>query len=306
MRRTSAIAFIAAALIAASCGSDSASLSSRRGSNGPITTTIPPPLDGTVADVAHEFWHSGFRVRLDAAEVSTTRTVLTNRVSYWLTLRGEFTNEGGEIATFAPTMAVEADRVSYSQRSGDPPRLRPYSSARGELTFLIPEDLDLRSAVLVVGAEEETRALVPIGDVGTFVGLAPTEIAVDATATSDFVDVALSGVSLRYDIPELYRQLELGRQAMAIRFDVTSSGPGTARISADDLTLVLADGTDLEPVTAELMPIPGSEEGITTTGLEATFVVPDSLPGDIALRLHLPPSLTPEDGGSELILVFSL
>ena len=115
-------------------------------SAGPITTTHPPPLDGTVLPVSQEFWHSGFRVELTEAEVFTSTTFLGSQTSHWLKLWGNFENQGSVPAAFDPAMAIEASGDRYSTMQGNAPQARPGDSALGYITFLIEEDLDLYSA----------------------------------------------------------------------------------------------------------------------------------------------------------------
>lgn len=306
MRRITTIAIVTATLLTTSCGSDSASFSGNRSTNGPLTTTTPPDMDGTVAELSREFWHSGFHVTLDAAEVWTTQTVLTNRVSYWLTLRGDFANQGDEVAAFEPAMAIRSGGQRYNQMNGDPPRLRPNSTARGEITFLIPEDLDFDSAVLVVGDEAESQALAPLGTGGASVDLRPTEVVLDESATSDLADIHLSGVLLRHDIPERYQQLEMGKVAMTVHFDLTNRSRETASIAIDDVALMTSDGAAQAAELAELSRVAGSEEGETSGALSATFIVDDDVAGDWSLRLQLPSNLITDDSGAELLVGFSL
>ncbi len=306
MRRAFAIATVTMSLIASACGGGDATAPSRPANTGPITTTLPPPLEGTVLPVSQEFWHSGFHVRIEAAEVWTTTTLLTNRISHWLTLRGDFANQGAEIATFEPEMAIVAGGVSYNKRGGDPPRLLPATSALGELTFLIPDDLDLQAAHLVIGAPDESQARIPLGSDGTAIRLQPTELAISGAVAMELVDFTFTGGSLRYDIPDLHRQLDSGKAALTLHFDVTSRHTRDTRISMDDVALVLPDGSVVAPAVAELGPLPGGDDGVNTADRSVSFVVDEMLTGDLTLQVQLDPRLVVDDGATEAIFTFTL
>ncbi len=305
MRRAIALAAAVVGLVATACGPTATEAPSRR-ANDPITTTHPPPLDGTVLQFAQEFWHSGFHVELDGAEVFTTETMLTHRISHWLTLRGNFENLGEDIATFDPEMAIEALGISYVKRRGRPPQILPESSARGELTFLIPEDLDLDASDLVIGAAGESRARIPLGSGGPAVRLEPTDVAISGQVALELIDFTFTGASLRYDLPDRHSQLESGKRALTLHFDVTSRNPRDTRISADDIVLIVPDGSTVAPAAAELGAVPGGDEGVTTADRLVSFVVDEIPSGDFTLQVNLDASFASEDGAAEATFEFSL
>lgn len=306
MRRAVAVATIAMSLAAAACGGGDPTSYSPRSNNGPITTTNPPPLDGTLLSVAQEFWHSGYRVELASARVWTSETFLTNRTSHWLTLRGDFENLGGDVASFEPAMAIVESGVFYEVRQGDAPRVLPESSAIGELTFLIPENIDLTAAELLVGAEGESQARVPLGVDGTAVRLKPSDLAISGKLTMELIDIEVTAASLRYDIPTLHRQLALDERELTLYFDVTSRKPGEKQITVDNLSLVLSDGTSVVPAGGALGRVPGADEGVSTAGLSVRFILDDKAAGDFTLRFTPGSAFVAEDGITEATFDFSL
>jgi len=293
-------------LVAAACGSDDAGPKERRGTRGPITTTLPPPLDGTTLQVTRDFWHSGFYVELETVQVSTTETLLTHHTTHWLTIWGDFENLGTETAAFDPEMAIVAAGTPYANRRGDPPRILPRSSALGELTFQIPEDLNLESAMLVVGTREENQARVPLGSTGGAVRLEPKDVALNGGSSAELIDVRITGASLRYDLPNLYSQLAADARALSVRFDVTSRSTRNAKITAEDVTLVLPDGTSVAPAVAELGSIAGNEDGVTTEDRSVTFVIDRSTSGDFTLVVQLAEPFLTDDGPAEISIEFTL
>jgi hypothetical protein len=300
---------IAMSLVAAACGSGDTQERVRPNSAGPITTTNPPPpppLDGTVLQVADEFWHSGFRVELTKAEAFRSRSIYGSRISYWLRVWGDFENQGGDVASFNPEMAIVASGDSFAYRRGQPPRILPESSALGHLTFLIPEDLDLESAELVIGAVGENRARIPLGSLGAAVRLEPTDVVISGQLATELIDFDFTGASLRYDLPDLHRQLELGKRALTLYFDVTSRIAGDVQISPDDIALVLPDGSIIVPAAAELGSLPGDDDGVTTANRSVSFVVDEIPTGDFTLRLALDALFVSEDDITEATFDFGL
>jgi hypothetical protein len=306
MRRAGLVAVIVGSLIAAACGGGS-DPSSRPRAVVTTSTTTATPFDETDLRFSQDFWHSGFHVELTRAEVWTSQTLMTNRISYWLTLWGDFENLGDEAAEFDPAMAIEESGVAYVNRSADPPpAVLPESTALGKITFLIAEDLDLESAELVVGAPSESQARVPLGSAGTATRLEPADLAVGSRTATDLVDIELTEGSLRYDVPVWHQQLEAGEAALTLHFAVTSRAPGEGRIGPDDLALVLPDGSILTPAVADVGAVAGDPAGITTPGLSVTFVLDETVTGDFALRLALDEPWVGEDASAEALVDFSL
>ncbi len=311
MRRAVTMAMIAMSLFATACGpgdtaagdvADPVGLSAA----DPTTTTSRPPLDGRVLQVADEFWHSGFHVEVNKAEIFKSRSIYASRISYWIRVWGNFENQGGVAAAFDPEMAIVASDDSFTHRRGRPPAVLPASSALGYLTFLISEDLDVESAELVIGGVTESQVRIPLGSPGTAIRLEPADVAVSGQLATELIDFDFTGASLRHDIPHLHRQLESGKRALTLNFDVTSRVRGDVQIAPDDIALILPDGSIIEPVAAELGPLPGDDDGITTLDRFVSFVVDEKPTGRFTLRLALDGFFVAEDGTTEATFVFSL
>ncbi|MDH3189882.1 MAG: hypothetical protein OEM39_04480 [Acidimicrobiia bacterium] len=306
MKRVATFAVIGLSLVGAACGVGDTDVSSRPRSTAPITTTNPPPLDETELELAEELWHSGFHVELTKAEVWTSTIFLTNRTQYWLTLWGDFENQGDEAAWFDSEMAIVAAGVSYTHKRDDPPGILPESPALGKLTFLIPEDLDLQSAEFVIGATDESQVRIPLGSQGAAVRLEPIDVEVSGHLKTELVDFEFTGATLRYDLPNLHRQLEKGKMALTVYFDITSRSPSDGSITSDDIALILPDGSVLAPSVADLGPLPGRDDGVTTADRTVSFVVDEMPSGDFTLRLVLGDPFVAEDGIVEVTFDFSL
>jgi len=306
MRRSALVAVITLGLLAAACGGGEQDVSGRARGIVALTTTTRPPFEDTDLQFSEEFWHSGFRVELNRAEVWTSTTRFTNRTSYWLTLWGNFENLGDEVASFEPEMAIEESGVAYVNRAGDPPRLLPGTSALGELTFLIPEDLNMETAEFVVGSEVESRARIQLDGSGPSTRLEPIEVAAAGQTATELIDLAVTGGLLSHDVPQWHQQLAAEQRALTLGLGVTSRASSDGQITAEDFSLVLPDGSVVAPAVADLVTVRGAADGPATSNLTVTFIVEADLAGDYVLRLALPEAFVAEAGDSEAMLEFSL
>ncbi len=158
----------------------------------------------------------------------------------------------------------------------------------------------------MIGAAGESRARIPLGSPGAAVALEPTDVMISGQLATELIDFNFTGGSLRYDLPDLHRQLELGKRALTLSFDVTSRIAGDVQISPDDMALVLPDGSIIVPAAAETFSLPGDDDGVTTADHSVTFVVDEKPTGDFTLRLALDSLFVSEDGITEATFDFSL
>ena len=304
MKRLIAALAIAAAAIPACGGNDSAPRP-RTTSGGPITTTAPPPLDETNFVLDQHFWHDGFRVDLAGAEVWTTQARFTNRLSYWLTLRGRFENFGATAAYFEPEMAILFDGLVLSRRQGNPPQVGAGSAEPGELTFLVPDDFEYQRAELVVGALGENRARVPLGPEGEAVRLEPRAVAVDGSGAVQLLELTLTGAVLRYDDPASHSTAAEDTMTLTVSFDLLSWKEGSGRLVNDDIELKLPDGSIAAPDWADLGAVDGSEGGTLTEDQMVRFIVDADGAGDYTL-LITPRQFAAEGEAATIEIDFSL
>lgn len=306
MRRSIAIVAAAVAFIAGSCGSGDADRRVPRSDGGPITTTLAPVTDGASDGLAEQFWHSGFHVELTSTELWSSQTRFTNRTSYWLTLHGNFENLGDDVAAFDPEMSIETPAVTYWNRSGDPPRVLGGDAAAGELTFLVHGDIDLATADLVVGSADVNRARIPLSAGRDALRLSPTERPLGGGVSLELIDLNFSSVALRYDIPPVNRQLESGKQALSLYFDVVSRRDGSGKLSIDDFELTLPDGSVIVPDGADIGSLAGDPEGTVTSDRSIRFIVDEAPTGDFVLRFAPGDAFASDSGIAEAAYEFSL
>jgi hypothetical protein len=257
--------------------------------------------------VGEHFWHSGFRVEVVEGAITSTENELSGRVTRILSLDATLENLGAEIGYFGPSVAIATSANSYpmdilTQLPDVPGGL----AAQATFEFLIDEDFDLGTAELIVGDASENQARVPLGGGGEAVRLEPSEFAVSGGLSMELIDMAFTAATLRYDIPDRHRQVEAGRQALTLFFDVTSRNPGSWNIFATDLALMLPDGSAVAADDVGIGSLPGSEQGVTTSDLWVRFIVDELPAGDFTVRLTPGMWFVGEDGVTEATFDFTI
>jgi hypothetical protein len=260
--------------------------------------------------VGEEVWHSGFRIEVvDGAVTPEERGTFATEIRYVLTIRMQVENLGSEAAFFGPAATVTANTGAYVWDSG-------FSSAGdipggltddAEIRLVVDEGFDPATATLIFGDADENRAVVPLGVGGdAAVRLEPRTIDVSGELSLELIDLLIDGAELRYDRVERHRQVEAGKQALTLHFDVVSRNQGNWSIFATDFALVLPDGRALAPDGSDLPNIPGSGAGVTTEGLFVRFLVDEGTTGDLTLRFTPGSWFVGEDGVEEATFEFAL
>lgn len=319
------------AIVVAACGGGSDESGGPEGdvttTSGSVFTLAPPTSDATVAPgtsapgdddepqtveftVGEEVWHSGFRIEVvDGAVVPEERGAFVTEIRYRLELNLEVENLGSEAAFFGPEATVIANTGTYVWDSGfsladDIPG---GLSAPTEILLLVDEGFDPSTATLIFGDAGENRAVVPLGPGGDpAVRLAPQDLDVSGELNMELIDLVFDGGDLRYDRIDRHRQVEAGKQALTLRFDVVSRNQGNWSIFDSNFALVTADGTALAPDGADLPNIPGASAGVTTEGLFVRFLVDEGTSGDLTVRFTPGSWFVGDDGVEEATFEFAL
>jgi hypothetical protein len=117
--------------------------------------------------------------------------------------------------------------------------------------------------------------------------LEPVSLAVKGTANAADVRVTIKTAELRWDLPDWALELPVNTAALTVTYDATYHGTfaGGLAFSADNVSLVLPDGTTVKPrkdgrsqSVALLMP------NKTQAGLVSRFEVPSGLSGTYTLK----------------------
>lgn len=306
------------AVVVSACGGDISI-----GSDDPVTTTLASadstattqaqgdsdsgPVEFTVGE---EVWHSGFRIEIVEGTVTPEEDLLSGKIVHTLVLQLSVENLGSELAFFGPAVTVTANTGAYVWDSGfirQEDKIPGGLTDTAEIEMRVDEGFDPATATIIFGDADENRAVAPLGTGGeTAVSLEPTEVAVSGTVNMELIDIVIGGGDLRYDVVERHTQLEAGKQALTLRFDVVSRKQGSWSIFEDDLALVLPDGTSIAPDGSHLPNISGSADGVITEGLFVRFIVDEGSSGEYTLRFTPGSWFVGDDGVEQATFEFIL
>lgn len=244
----------------------------------------PQPVEFATGE---EVYHSGFRVEVVGGTIVSETQGFSSDVRYTLILDLNVENLGSDAAFFGPSATVVSNTGTYTWDSGfsladDVPG---GLSSVFEIKLRVDEGFDPSSATLIIGDADENRAVAPLGPGGdTAVRLEPAELTTAGAINLELIDVIVTSADLRYDNVQRHRQIESGKRALTLHFDIVSRAQGNWSIFETDLALVRPDGTIIAPDGAELDNIAGAEGGVTTEGLSVRFLVDEDASGDHTLR----------------------
>jgi hypothetical protein len=308
--------FIALLLLLAGCsgGSDEPDGDP---SDGGATTVAPsqqdssPSASGAIEDqaftVGEDFWHSGFHVEIVDGEIISTENQLSGKVTRFLFLDAILENNDVDTGYFGPSLVVATSNNNYpSQFGASLPDVPGGLKTPATFEFLIDENFDLASAVLIIGDADENQAQIPLGDGGDAMRLEPSELAISGLLSMELIDMEFTSATLRYDLPDRHRQVEKGKQALTLNLDVTSRRDGNWQVFAKDLALVFPDGTAIAPDDIEFGSLPGSDAGVTTPDRWVRFLVDEEPAGDYTLRFTPGTWFVGEDGVTEATFDFTI
>ncbi len=132
--------------------------------------SCPPAVQFSVE---RTFWHSGFRVTLENAEYLPANRDCPGRI----TIAAEYENLLGDRAALHSNLLLVSGDFEYSRTTPehDRPYVESHLAADGALSFRVDESFDLSVATLLVGDDDEHRAVVPLGAASpsTFLSLEP-------------------------------------------------------------------------------------------------------------------------------------
>ncbi|HUF37505.1 MAG TPA: hypothetical protein VMN57_03190 [Anaerolineales bacterium] len=283
------------------------------GADLPPDATVPqgdgaPVLPDQVFTVDREFWHSGFRVLLGDGRFYAEEHEFTDEVRYFVTIAATFENQGGSDTYFDGSLALVTPGGAFpAMLNANHPTVPAGLSAPGEFRFEVGPDFDPETAALLVGRPDENRAQIPLGSQGgDLVDLAPSMPTVSGTISLQLIDLHFAGAELRADRPVSYSQVEAGKLALTLYFDAVNRKGGNWSIHAQDFALILPSGSLVAPDGADLGSLPGSDDGVTTTGLYVRFLIDAPPAGTFTLRFTPGSWLVGDDGVAEGAFEFTL
>jgi len=238
-------------------------------SGSPTQETTPTAgLSGDTVTLDKTVWFGGFKLTLGTAELVVGDGIPRVDID---TL---FANEGTNNATLNATLNLSSGGNHYQPERGtqELPEVPGKTEGRGTLSFAVDEAFSFDDAVLTIGNPANNQAVVPFGSTGDLVDLAPETVEVAGAATGGELRITARAGELRADIPEKHDQVEAGRLALTIDFDITYIGDhaGGYPFGRDNLALTLPDGTT---VAVDDGPIELLRAGTTLPDQQVRFTV---------------------------------
>jgi hypothetical protein len=305
---------VVAFAVAAGCSSEgtststTSSASTKSTAGAPTSTTVgeTAQLEAQTFDVGQDFWHSGFHITVDSGEITAEEDDFSDEVSYFLTLGLTSENPGPEGFIDTEMAIVTANNSYPASPFSDLGIVAGGTTSQGELTFPIDADFDLTSAELVVGGTDINQARVPLAGGTEPVRLEPRSIDVSGTMSMQLLDLTFKTAELRYDDPVYHHQIDAGKLALILDFDVVSRKGGNWTILPTDFGLSLPNGTVVGPDRADVISLLGSDQGLTTADQQVQFIVDGSPAGDYTLQLTPGTWFVGDDGVTDTSFAFTI
>jgi hypothetical protein len=251
--------------------------------------------------VNQEFWHSGFRVELSDGNYFSEENALTGAIRYFVSITASFENLGDDQTFFYVDTAIVWNGNSAPHLlSSDFPDVPSGLASKGELIYEVDENFDATSAQLIIGSGDQNRAQVPLGPAGgELIALEPSEPQINGSISLELIDLTFNSADLRADRLSSYTEVEEGKLALTLNFDVTSRSPGNWNVFDQDFALILPNGSAVGLDGSQLVSLPGSEAGTVTSGLALQFLVDNPPSGEYTLRFTPGSWFIGEDGVAE-------
>jgi hypothetical protein len=290
-----AVLLVSLAAIVGACGGDD------DGDGAEPTATVAaddeddddetPQVSETSIDVDQTFWHAGWRVTLNEARLVAGDFGATVEID------AVFENVGEDEADFNSELVLTAGGENYTEETLDQelPRVPGGLSGNGLITFRVDDSFAFDDATLIIGNPSNNQAIVPLGPDGDdLVDLAPREIDVTGTAVAGAVTVDVTGVEVRYDLPDRHSVFEEGKVGVIVHFEVTvgSGIPiGEGVFQSPNVALMLPDGTAVavrSDGVSGVNELLQGREGTTIQDLSVRFEVPEPAEGSYTFIVRGP------------------
>ncbi|MEX2160101.1 MAG: hypothetical protein WEB04_11930 [Dehalococcoidia bacterium] len=253
---------------------------------GEATPTEESAAADDTVQIDQSYWHAGFKVSLSEATLTDGDVG-----SPTVTIDATFENLGNTDATPDSQLALTSGANSYSSGSleEDIPRVPAGLSSTGTIAFDVDEDFTFDDATLIVGNPQNNQAFVPLGPDGDeLVSLLPREIPATGTVAAGAVTAHVTGAELRADLPNQHSEMEAGKLALTVRFDIdVGSGIqiGQGVFQGPNVALILPDGTAVavrSDGVSGVNELLQGKEGTTISDLAVRFEVDEPSEGTYA------------------------
>ena len=277
-------------------------------------TTEGDSADGTIEafeevyPVNQTFWHRGFMVEIGNGIHAVSEPDAFGAQEFTFTLEAAFTN-GGDNQTFFDSVVtvVTPGNTLTSTFNSDLPSVAGGLTGSGAFLFMVDETFQIDDAYLVIGSGSEHQARVPLGPGGgELIALEPSDAVLSETMSNSLIDMNFRSAAVRADNPLSYAQMEADKLAVTLNFDVTSYKSGNWSVFPQEFALTLPSGSSVAVDGSDLPGLPGSEQGLDSTGLYLRFIVDDPVAGTYVLRWAPPDRWIGEGDPAEYTLELEL
>ncbi|MEX0785942.1 MAG: hypothetical protein WD939_04840 [Dehalococcoidia bacterium] len=245
-------------------------------------TEEPTQASADSVEVGEAYWHAGFKVTLGDA------TLTRDGAAGVVTIDATFENLGDRDATPDSQLALTSGGNSYTESSfeGEIPQVPAGLTSNGTLAFDVDDAFSFDDAMLIVGNPNNNRAFIPFRAGGEeLVTLEPQTIVASGTGTAGAVTARLTGAELRADLPNQHSEMEAGKLALTVSFDIdVGSGIaiGQGVFQSQNVALIMPDGTAVavrSDGVSGVNELLQGKEGTTISDLSVRFEVDDPAAG---------------------------
>jgi hypothetical protein len=202
---------------------------------------------GTVT-LNKEFWHSGFHITLGQVQYTPAPKVTPGAfaVPGKVLIQAKFENLGPETFGYNATMSLAIGNNQYTDVDSQDqklPNVPGKATGTGVIAFSVDNKFDLAKAVMTVGSAQFNQAVIPLGQSGKLVSLAPIKVAITGSLVLPMLyKLDVTGGDLSYDNPLNHQEEDAGSQLLVVHFTKTAL-VDTCCITAQQFSVKLPDGT---------------------------------------------------------------
>jgi hypothetical protein len=228
-------------------GSKSSTGGGGSSSGGASTESGGAGVAGTVT-LNKEFWHSGFHITLGQVQYTPAPKVTPGAfaVPGKVLMQAKFENLGPETFGYNPTMSLAVGNNQYTDIDSQDqklPNVPGKATGTGVIAFSVDNKFDLAKAVMTVGSGQFNQAVIPLGQSGKLVSLAPIKVAITGSLVLPMLyKLDVTGGDLSYDNPLNHQEEDAGSQLLVVHFTKTAL-VDTCCITAQQFSVKLPDGT---------------------------------------------------------------
>jgi hypothetical protein len=253
--------------------------------------TSAPATDSMAID--QDVWHAGWKVSLGTATLETD-SIGVRIVS----IDAVFENLSTSTSSFNSQIAFVSGGNAYSDTAleHELPRVPGGLTGTGIIAIQVDDDFTLDDATLIIGNPDNNQVTVPIGpdSPDELVTLEPIDIPASGSADAGPIAFSVTGVEVRADLPDWSDEVEAGKLALTVSFEVTPASGipiGNGVLQSDNVALRVPDGSALAVRTdgrSGVNELLQGREGTLISDLSARFIIDQPAAGTYAFIVRGP------------------